>query len=53
MIEVRDGTGTWGVNALTMLRNSKTIMSIADDLIANVRGLVFSMEYNGTTWSLQ
>lgn len=53
IIELRDGTGTWSGNALTILRAGKTIMGIADDLICNVRGLTFSLEYNGTTWSLQ
>jgi hypothetical protein len=52
LLEFRDAVGTWDSNPLTLLRNGKTIMSIADDLIVNARGLVLSVEYNGTTWRL-
>jgi hypothetical protein len=52
LLEFRDTLGTWDSNPMTLLRNGKTIMSIADDLIINARGLVLSVEYNGTTWRL-
>jgi len=52
-IELIDALGTWSPNALTLSRNGKTIMGVADDLVCNVRGENFRMWYDGTTWRLQ
>lgn len=47
-----DIAGTWNVNYFTLQRNGHTIEGIAEDFIFNVQGLVFGIEWNGTTWRL-
>jgi len=51
--EFIDGPGTWSANNLTINRNGKTIMGVADNLICNVAGEDFRIWYNGTTWRLE
>ena len=51
--EFIDGPGTWSPNNLTINRNGKTIMGIADNLICNSAGLDFRIWYNGSTWRLE
>jgi len=52
-VEMFDGTGTWNVNNLTVLRNGHTIMGSAEDLVCNVAGENFRIWYNGTDWRFQ
>lgn len=51
--EFIDAPGTWSLNSLTINRNGKTIMGIADNLICNNAGLDFRIWYNGSTWRLE
>jgi hypothetical protein len=51
-ITFRDARGTWGVHALTIARNGKNIMGLAENLTVNVADLQFTIWYNGTEWRL-
>ena len=43
-------TGGWSVNALTIDRNSKTIMGLAENRTATTRGLAFGLTYQSGDW---
>lgn len=51
-ITFQDASGTWGVNVLTIGRNGKNIMGLAEDLTVAVSDLQFTVWYNGTEWRL-
>lgn len=48
-----DPYGTWGANNLTILRNGRTVMGSATDLICNVPNGDFTLIYNGSDWRLK
>lgn len=49
-VTLADVAYSWDVAALTIGRNGSSIHGLAEDLVCNVRGKVFMMNYNGTTW---
>lgn len=50
--EFTDAAGTFLTNPLTLDRNGKTIMGSATNLICDVRGISFTLWYNGSDWRL-
>jgi hypothetical protein len=50
IIEVIDQEGSFNVNNLTIDRNGSTIEGLTEDLVADVSGSNFYLQYNGTTW---
>lgn len=51
--EFSDIALTFDTNNLTIARNGKNIMGNASDLICDIRGISFTIWYNGTEWRLQ
>jgi hypothetical protein len=49
---IADATGFWQTNNLTVNRNGQTIEGLAEDLICNVSGKLFTLIFNGTTWRI-
>ena len=49
-IQVVDAGGNFQTNNLTVARNGKTIMGVADDLVVDYNIASFGLVYNGTTW---
>jgi hypothetical protein len=52
-LAIKDITGTWGTNNLTINPNGLTIMGSTSNLICNISGEVFIIWYNGSDWRLQ
>lgn len=52
VVNIADCTGTFQTNALTVARNESTIMNLAEDLIASIKGASFGLVYNGSTWRI-
>lgn len=52
VVNIADCTGTFQTNALTVARNGKTIMGLAEDMIASINGASFGLVYNGSTWRI-
>ena len=52
IVEFIDEGGSFPNENLTIARNGQTIESVADDLIADIGGSNFYMQYNGTTWKV-
>lgn len=50
--EFTDAAGTFLTNPLTLDRNGKTIMGSETNLICDVRGINFTLWYNGSDWRL-
>lgn len=50
--EFTDAAGTFLTNPLTLDRNGKTVMGSATNLICDVRGINFTLWYNGSDWRL-
>lgn len=48
-----DAAGTWAALPLTIGRNGRTIMGLAENLVANVAALDFTLWFNGTSWRLR
>jgi hypothetical protein len=51
--EFEDMAGTFGTNALTIARNGKNIMGLAQDMTCRIPGARFRVWYNGTEWRLK
>jgi hypothetical protein len=51
-IQVADHSGTWATNNLTINRNGQTIDGLAQDLICNISGKLFTLIFNGATWRI-
>lgn len=49
---VIDPSDSWATNAVTLGRNSQTIMGLAEDMTLNIAGLSLDFIHNGSTWSL-
>lgn len=47
-----DATGSFGTNALSILRNGSTIMALAEDMSADIDKAAFTLVYSGTTWRI-
>ncbi|MRW88879.1 hypothetical protein GJ699_02655 [Duganella sp. FT80W] len=51
-LDFTDVSGSWNTNYFTLGRNGNTIEGLSEDFVFNVAGLVFRIEWNGTTWRL-
>jgi hypothetical protein len=51
-IVIADHSGTWATNNLTVARNGQTIDGLAQDLICNISGKLFTLIFNGATWRI-
>jgi hypothetical protein len=51
-ITLEDAGTTWGAHPPTLARNGKNIMGLAEDLVMNAPGSIFSIWYNGAEWRL-
>jgi len=49
-VTIVDNTGNFEVNNLTVARNGKTIMGLAEDILLDVSNKEYRFLYNGTTW---
>lgn len=52
LVEIMDGAGTFGTNALTVARNAQTIMGLAEDMTVNTANASFILVFTGSTWRL-
>ena len=50
-LRIADGNN-WGSNNLTIGRNGSTIEGVADDVEADIGGLIIDLVYDGTTWEV-
>jgi len=49
---IADRGSVWNTNNLTINRNGQTIEGLADDLICNISGKLFTLIFNGLTWKI-
>jgi len=52
VVNIADSKGTFQAYPLTVARNGKTIMGLAEDLIAGTSTAGFGLVYNGTEWRI-
>lgn len=50
--ELIDANASWGAHPVTLQRNGKTIMGLAEDLVLNKSDQRFSIWWRGDTWRL-
>lgn len=51
-VEFTDGGGAFATNAMTVLRNSSTIMGLSEDMTVSTNNIGFGLVYTGSTWRL-
>ena len=51
-VMIADRGTTWETNNLTINRNGQTIEGLAEDLICNISGKLFTLIFNGLTWKI-
>ena len=51
-IDIADSKGTFYTNPLTVARNGKTIMGLAEDMVVSMAGASVTLCYNGSDWRI-
>jgi hypothetical protein len=49
---IADRGSTWAISNLTVNRNGQTIEGLAEDLVCNISGKLFTIIFNGLTWKI-
>lgn len=49
-ITIGDVAGSWATNKLTLGRNGKTIMGLAEDLVLDIKNITVEVIYSGSTY---